>query len=200
MGRWLALFLALTCVARADEYPNGRVSRHARYVKDTVQTDLSFIKGQQVPGVHVKRDRHTHRTDFHFWRGHWHIMLSIDHPPDELTSGARYAVPLKVTVVKEGDDPMAYRATATTYGMHRARVAVKPSRVTKPRRGAEAEVVQGELAFTPRFDWDADEIGIEVAFTDGAGTDWAVARYAWWQNLTERHRTPRRRDLDVEKP
>lgn len=200
MGRWLALFLALASAASADEYPLGRISRHARYVKDTAQTDLSFIKGQSVPGVHVKRERHTRRTDFQFWRGHWHITLSVDHPPDELTSGVKVAVPLRVTVVKEGDDPMAYQVRATTYGLPRTRVALKPALVTKKRRGGETEVVQGELAFTPRFDWDADEIGIEVAFTDGAGTDWAVARYAWWQNLGERHRTPRRRDLDPTKP
>ena len=204
----MGLRLAVACAcaiwvaaALADEYPAGRIPRFARYVKDTRQTDLDFIKGQSVPGAYVKRHRHAHGTDFSLWRGRWHVLLHLAHPPDELTSGTRYVIPLEVNIVQEGDDPIAYQVTAKAHGIARGRVGAKPARVTMKRRGEKPQVEAGELAFTPRLDWDAEEIGVEVALTDGAGTEWIVARWAWWTNqLPERHHTPRRRELDPPEP
>lgn len=201
ISRAVALVVLIACAARADEYPAGRPGRYARFVKEPVSTDLSFLAGQNVPGVHVKRHRHSRYTEWSYWRDRWHVVLRVPHPPDELTSGQPYTVPLEVRVQQEGDDPLKYSVGASVRGLHRSRVSVTQARITKPRRGEPPVVEQGKLVFTPRLDWDTDEIGIEVAFTDGAGTDWVVARYAWWSNqLPERHRTPRRRDLDPVKP
>ena len=199
-AHWLLTLLLATSL-HADEYPIARLGRYARYVKDTVQTDLSFISGQSQPGTYVKRHRHTHHTDFSLWRGRWHVQLHLTHPPDELLSGQAYTIPLSVSVLQEGDDPLAFQVTAKAYGLPRARISMTPSRITKKRRGEPPVLEQGQLVIKPRLDWDADEIGIEVSFTDGAETTWAVARYAWWSNqLPERHHTPRRRDLDPVKP
>lgn len=195
------LFVLVSWPVRADEYAAARLGRYARYVKQARETDLSFLAGQSVPGVFVNRHRHTHHTDWSYERDRWLVVLHVTHPPDELTSGVPVTVPLEVRVEREGDDPLDFTVRASVRGVFRGRVAVVPGRVIKKRRGDPATVQAGKLVFTPRLDWDFETIGIEIAFADAAGTDWVVARYAWWSNqLEEQYRIPRRRDLDPVKP
>jgi hypothetical protein len=104
-------------------------------------------------------------------------------------------------VVEEGDDPLTLTAKAGTLGVHAGRVRFTPGRLGRKQRGDPLFVEPGSLVFTPRLDWDADEIGISVSFSDGEGTDYELARYRWWSNrLPEQHRVPRRRDLDITPP
>ena len=197
------LFALAAVTAHGAEYPAAELDRFARYVKEPRQEDLSFIKGKSGPGVVVRCQKRRHWTDWIFERDRWSVALRVPLPPDELTSGQKYVVPLEMRIYREGDDALELTAKAAVRGVAAARVELVPGRVVKSERRADRAVAtQGQLAFTPRLDWDADPIGVEVSFATNDGTEYVVARYWWWSNRRGQvpRNVPRRRGLDPSPP
>jgi len=201
---WLLLAaLALAAPAFADEYPAAWLDGHARYVKEVRQTDLSFIRRQSGPGVHVKRFRRKHWTEWRYERDRWVVAVRVPIPPDDLASGHKVVIPLQMRIEHEGADALSFTATVTARGIAPGRVESIPGTIVKSEKRSERAVAHdGQITFTPRLDWDAPTIGIEIAFKDAAGTEYVLGRYAWWSNRLRQvdRQVPRRRDLDPPPP